>query len=246
MAWHWDEQDKAWITSEEKSKKQRLQGRCLCFLIGIAVSGFCFNWAFQTTQEMGWPLIVGLPLSVLAAIVGFVVGYWALPVGLLGCGVVVVLCVIALVFTSSWDDEEAGSSVPDIEKVTASAEEGDASAQFRLGLYFHQGKEVEKDAPKALKWYHKAAEKGHAEAQYNLGGMYAKGEGVPKDFKEAGKWYREAAEQGLAEAQYMLGVMLEKGEGVELDYEEAKTWYRKAAEQGFEDAKRALEENEKR
>ncbi|HFQ91277.1 MAG TPA: sel1 repeat family protein, partial [Chromatiales bacterium] len=45
------------------------------------------------------------------------------------------------------------------------AMEGDARAQFSLGLMYHSGLFVEMDESKALFWYHKAAENGIREAQ---------------------------------------------------------------------------------
>ena len=116
------------------------------------------------------------------------------------------------------------------------AKQGDAKAQFYLGVCYYNGEGVEKDLTEAVKWYRKAAEQGLAEAQCNLGVCYDYGEGVEKDITEAVKWYRKAAEQGDARAQCNLGVCYAKGEGVEKDLSEAVKWYRKAAEQGYADA----------
>jgi TPR repeat protein len=115
------------------------------------------------------------------------------------------------------------------------AEQGDATAQYSLGLMYYNGKGVPKDDVEAVKWYRKAAEQGDATAQFYLGVMYAAGKGVPEDDVEAVKWYRKAAEQEDARAQYMLGEIYEKGNGVLKDDVEAVKWYRKAAEQ--EDAR---------
>ena len=87
------------------------------------------------------------------------------------------------------------------------AEQGDADAQFNLGLMYGNGWGVPQDYAEALKWYRKAAEQGDAKAQSNLGLRYAKGKGVTQDDAEALKWYRKAAEQGNAWAQSNLGVM---------------------------------------
>ncbi len=76
------------------------------------------------------------------------------------------------------------------------AEQGNAEAQFNLGIMYVEGKGVSKDNTEAVKWYRKAAEQGDAQAQNNLGLMYSEGEGVPEDYMEAVKWYRKAAEQG--------------------------------------------------
>ena len=104
------------------------------------------------------------------------------------------------------------------------AAQGNAAAQYNLGVMYVKGEGVPQDYKESLKWYRLAAEQGLAKAQYNLGVMYVKGEGVPKDYKEAVKWYRLSAEQGYAEAQNSLGVMYRDGQGVPKDYAIAYAW----------------------
>jgi TPR repeat protein len=116
------------------------------------------------------------------------------------------------------------------------ARQGNANAQFNLGLCYSDGDGVDKDQVEAVKWYRKAAEQGFADAQFNLGVCYSDGEGVIKDAGEAVKWYRKAAEQGHASAQFNLGLCYSDGDGMDKDQVEAVKWYRKAAEQGFADA----------
>ena len=120
------------------------------------------------------------------------------------------------------------------------AEQGDASAQYNLGVMYSNGEGVPQDYAKAVKWYRKAAEQGNADAQNNLGIMYRNGEGVPQDDAKAPQWWRKAAEQGNAKAQYNLGLMYDNGRGVPQDYAKAVKWYRKAAEQGNADAQNNL------
>jgi uncharacterized protein len=113
------------------------------------------------------------------------------------------------------------------------AEQGEANAQYNLGLMFDNGQGVPQDYATAVIWYRKAAEQGHAAAQYNLGLIFANGgRGAPQDYATAASWYRKAAERGNAAAQYNLGVMYAQGQGVSKDYAAAANWYRKAAEQG--------------
>ena len=112
------------------------------------------------------------------------------------------------------------------------AEQGDAGAQYNLGVRYANGEGVPEDDAEAARWYRMAAEQGDADAQYNLGVRYATGEGVPEDDAEAVRWYRMAAEQGDARAQLSLGIRYANGEGVPEDDAEAVRWYRMAAEQG--------------
>ncbi|MBL0641313.1 sel1 repeat family protein, partial [Aeromonas veronii] len=52
------------------------------------------------------------------------------------------------------------------------AEQGDAEAQFNMGLMYDQGQGVPQDDGQAMAWYRLAAEQGHVGAQFNLGWMY--------------------------------------------------------------------------
>jgi len=94
------------------------------------------------------------------------------------------------------------------------AAQGDAKAQFNLGVMYGEGEGVSQDHAEALRWYRLAAAQGHAKAQNNLGWMHYSGEGVPQDYAEALRWLRLAAAQGNAEAQNNLGEMYEYARGV--------------------------------
>ncbi len=85
------------------------------------------------------------------------------------------------------------------------AKQGNANAQYNLGIMYENGRGFPQDDAEAVKWYRKAAEQGDAYAQFALGVMYDNGLGVPEDDAEAVKWGRKAAEQGHAKAQYSLG-----------------------------------------
>ncbi len=80
------------------------------------------------------------------------------------------------------------------------AEQGDARAQYKMGVMYTNGQGVPQDYKTAVKWYTLAAEQGHADAQFTLGLMYALGQGVLQDYKTAVEWYTLAAEQGDADA----------------------------------------------
>ena len=105
------------------------------------------------------------------------------------------------------------------------AEQGNAVAQYNLGVSCDQGWGVPQDAAEAVKWYRLAADQGYSLAQQNLGDIYSGGRGVPRDLAEALKWYGLAANQGNAFAQNSLGLMYEKGEGVPQDILRAHMWF---------------------
>ena len=96
---------------------------------------------------------------------------------------------------------EKGTGVPqDYKKARywyqKSAEQGNAGAQYNLGLMYAKGQDLPHDYKKAVYWYQKSAEQGEATAQLNLGVSYGKGEGVSQDFQRAYVWSNLAAAQG--------------------------------------------------
>jgi TPR repeat protein len=115
---------------------------------------------------------------------------------------------------------------------TKAAEQGEAKAQYYLGMMLTSGFATPQDDKQAAYWYTKAAEQGYAEAQYNLAVVFTDGQGVPQDDKQAVFWFTKAAVQGYAKAQFNLGNMYDRGEGTPKDYKQAVYWFTKAAEQG--------------
>ena len=135
----------------------------------------------------------------------------------------------------SFDDGKSRDGLDFIEAwcLRELAEQGDVTAQYKLGTAYEDGSCVPIDNEKAVFWYRKAAEQGDGNAQNDLGVMYLFGEGVDQDKVQAVSWFRKAAEQGLKEAQYNLGVRYLFGEGISQDKKQAFTLFQKAAAQGF-------------
>ena len=104
------------------------------------------------------------------------------------------------------------------------AQAGDASAQYRLGVMYAEGRGIPANDAEAALWFERAAQQGEPMAQYNLGASYAEGTGVRKDMAAAAKWFRRAADQGVALAQLNLGLLYANGAGVPQDYVEALKW----------------------
>ncbi len=116
-------------------------------------------------------------------------------------------------------------------EVLVAAEQGDPTAQVRLGVSCYSAM----DYVEAAKWFLKAAEQGDGPGQFWLAHMYEMGEGVSKDYVEAVKWYRKAAENGPSIPDWVplrLALSYAEGEGVNQDYAEAAKWCRKAAVRG--------------
>jgi len=113
------------------------------------------------------------------------------------------------------------------------AEQGNAGAQFTLGLTYRYGVGVPQDYEQAVTWYRLAAEQGGAEAHFNLGLMDYDGQRSPRDYRGAVESYRLAAEQGGATAQYGLGFIYANGREVPRDHVQAHMWFNLAAASGF-------------
>ena len=69
------------------------------------------------------------------------------------------------------------------------AQQGDAAAQFNVGVLYEKGAGVAQDYAEAARWYLKAARQGDPDAQYDVAVMYERGTGVAQDLETARKWY---------------------------------------------------------
>ena len=135
-----------------------------------------------------------------------------------------------------------GCAESKLDEMKALADQGDADAQYNLGIMYDNSKGVPENYAEAVKWYRKAADQGHAKSQFNLGVMYDTGDGVPENGAEAVKWYRKAADQGYALAQYNLGVTYGTGKGVPENNIGAYAWWSMAKTQGHPNAAIGIEE----
>ncbi|THJ18869.1 MAG: sel1 repeat family protein [Nitrospira sp. CG24E] len=113
-----------------------------------------------------------------------------------------VLSVVSLTLPA-WADFQAGMNAKnrgDFEKALREwqplAEQGDARAQFYLGLLHQNGDGIPQSNEKAREWYEKSAAQGEANAQFYLGLLSAFGQGGPIDLVQAYMWYSLAAENG--------------------------------------------------
>jgi len=114
---------------------------------------------------------------------------------------------LVLVVPPAWADFQAGMDAKnrgDFAKALREwrplADEGDARAQFYLGMLYENGDGVPEDYGKAREWYEKSAAQGDANAQFYLGLMCAFGRGTSLDLVQAHMWYSLAAGNGHARA----------------------------------------------
>jgi TPR repeat protein len=111
------------------------------------------------------------------------------------------------------------------------AQQGDAEAQFSLGLQYDTGNGEQHDPEQAFYWFSRAARQGIAGACLYLGMKYEFGTGVGRDLLQAQHWYEQAAGQGWPQAAFMLASLY-------LNNEPARripgcAWITIAGEQGF-------------
>ena len=137
-------------------------------------------------------------------------------------------------FKAGEDAYHSGNYATALREWQPLAEQGQAVAQYQLGLLYANGQGVTKDDAKARQWYEKAAVQGHAEAQVNLGILLMYARGGQQDYKMAVYYLRLSANQGNDLAQRRLGQMYERGDGVPQDYVKAYMWYSLGAAHGME------------
>lgn len=130
-----------------------------------------------------------------------------------------------------------GSPSINLEAESKLAEEGDAGAQFTLGMEYRKGRFVPLDLKRAINYLEQAARQGFPLAEWALGEMYETGEGLSQDYEQAFDLYRSAAERGVRQAQYRLGLMYERGIGRTPDMKMASFWYGVAAHRSYEEAR---------
>ena len=153
---------------------------------------------------------------------------------LLGCIVAVIVGISLPVAPCRGGDPET------LEMLFRWASKEEPVAEFLLGVWFEEGREVPRDYFTAFQYFSDSAEKGFAPAQYQLATLYHQGKGVTKDLSMAAEWYQKAAAKNVAEAQYNLGVMAYSGTGCPKDYSLAFSWFQKAAKNGMPKAQYQL------
>lgn len=131
---------------------------------------------------------------------------------------------------------EAEKAAQVVQRARQLAEQGNANAQYNLGVMYDKGYGVERDYAKARKWYKKAAAQNYAKAEHNLGVMYQEGRGVQASSAAAARWFKRAARHGEPAAQNNLAVLYARGKGVEQNTILAAVWAGRAAQAGNESA----------
>ena len=80
------------------------------------------------------------------------------------------------------------------------ADQGNARAQFDLGLMYAKGEGVRKNEQLAFNYFHKAARNNHVEAKFYMGLSFLKGRGVRQQSQLARYWFKLAVKAGHPKA----------------------------------------------
>ena len=151
------------------------------------------------------------------------------------------ILILALLSVSTWagafetavSNYNTGNYVQALNSFYALAKEGDADAQYNVGLIYANGKGVKQDMAQAMEWYEKAAKAGQGDAAYNLGIIYYNmEESNPQRYDRAKRWYTLAAEKGVSQAENNLASMYLDGKGGEKNSIKALGLFKSAAEKG--------------
>jgi len=120
---------------------------------------------------------------------------------------------------------EAGRLADAIKILKPHAKEGDASANYMLGLIYMRAKWASETAD-TLSHEHfiRAAKNGHVGAVFEVAFQFERGIGTEPDLKRALRLYQLAAQSNHLNAQYNLAVLLSNGAGVEPDLPQAYFW----------------------
>ena len=129
--------------------------------------------------------------------------------------------------------ENWASMEDSFDEVKQAAMNGDAEAQYKLGVFYHPNYDCAPDfddeavRSEGAKWLKLAAEQGHVEAQHALGKEFYNDDDyrLPIAPEEVRKWVRLAAEQGYRWAISCMIQIYELGlEGAQKDLNEAAKW----------------------
>ncbi len=116
------------------------------------------------------------------------------------------------------------------------AVQGNATAQYNLGLMYKNGIGVDKDNEEALGWFTLGSDNGHMLSKYALGLLYYHGKGTSLNFNKAMNLFLDASFMGHPASQIIIGNMYYFGQGVGKNFPKAHMWWSIAKEKGVEAA----------
>ena len=97
-----------------------------------------------------------------------------------------------------------------MKNILAGALNGNADAQYNLGIMYASGLGVIQDYNEAVKWFRLSSSQGNAQAQKIYGLMYASGRGVTQDYVRAHMWLNISASSCDKNAEANLDIVAKK------------------------------------
>ena len=131
-------------------------------------------------------------------------------------------------------------------KIDALAKNGDAEAQYFLGLVYRDGSGRPKDPAKSHAWMMEAGKRGHARGAFEAGQNYFFGQsGQIKNEQKGFEWFLKSAEAGYPPAQVNVSLIYYTGKLVKRDMNKFLYWMQKAADAGDPQAKQFMDDVKK-
>ncbi|WP_173982275.1 tetratricopeptide repeat protein [Magnetospirillum sp. SS-4] len=119
-----------------------------------------------------------------------------------------------------------------VEALVASAAQGDAEAQFQLGLGYRDGRGVKADPAAALGWFGLAGANGNAAAAVEAAKAFETGRGVRRNLAQAGRWWYRAGVLGDVAARQRWTRLMLDGELPAIGGRDGLDWLSELAGQG--------------
>jgi uncharacterized protein len=128
---------------------------------------------------------------------------------------------------------QSGDFATAMKEWTPLAEQGDASAQFNLGVMYSKGKGVTQDDAEAFAWMERSAKQKYGPALSELGLYFERGLGTEKNENLAFIMYRKSAIGDWPGGQKRLGNAFGRGLGTDSNDQLAYMWMFLAKENGY-------------
>lgn len=132
---------------------------------------------------------------------------------------------------------EVSLSAQQAKQCRQAAQQGDAKAQYRLGMAHVQGELRQANLADAAKWFGLASEQGYALAKVRLAEMYFIGQGVVQDDDKGLALLHEAAELENPEALFVLAELYRLGEYVQQDPDRGMQYLQASARYAWDPAR---------
>lgn len=129
----------------------------------------------------------------------------------LGAGLTVVVGLSTVAHAFSIPQSAADIAASKFVHIQVQAAQGDADAQFLLGLMYLSGRFVAQEVQSGVYWMSLSAEQQHEKAQQTLADLSFEGQVIKRDLAVAEHWYKAMGERGNRWAQLRLGFIYAAG-----------------------------------